>query len=289
VGGYTILSLDSWSDDNQRQAPKDHLYQIHPVVVLRSQPKGRVQIATITSTLKPTVDHRMYVPISAPHWNISEDRPRLSLVGTSQKTIELPKPHSYVKLDSRREVPFETLKEFTHDGSQYQLAKRSTTRLWNFVLQAEQGSSIEESHYWEIQNKVNAAISKLTKVRIYLELERERDELLQTLQQRDDGLANVVAEDMDLHWLHRQQDRFRELLEHEMLLQDATHSMGAVATDRKHQHIEDEVRKILTKIESQEYAAETARERKTEEIPRKKAKKAKKAKKGKEAKKLRAE
>ena len=160
---FQFKPRQQWSDDSQREVPEDHLYQIHPVVVLRIQPKGRVQIANITSTLKPTVDHRMYVPISAPHWNISGDRPRLSLAGTSQKTIELPKPHSYVKLDSRREVPFEILKEFTHDGSPYQLTKASMAMLWNFVLQAEQGSSIEVSHYWEVQNKVNAAIKKAKK------------------------------------------------------------------------------------------------------------------------------
>jgi len=42
--------------------------------------------------------------------------------------------------------------------------------------------------------KVSSAISNLTKVRMYLELEGQRDGPLRTLQQRDDGLANVVAE-----------------------------------------------------------------------------------------------
>lgn len=59
--------------------------------------------------------------------------------------------------------------------------------------------------------RVRRAIPNRAKARICLEQERQRDELLLTMPQRDGHLEDVLSEYIDLDWLHRQNDRFLDL------------------------------------------------------------------------------
>jgi hypothetical protein len=117
------LSLHARLENNP-----DRMYQMHLVIVLGEFLYGKVNVVTITSHIDKSLDNRVYVPIRAPHWVLSDDRPQLRFAGdypgalpcAVTEFIELPKPQSYVRLDSRREVLFETLYEFhEQNGSHY--------------------------------------------------------------------------------------------------------------------------------------------------------------------------
>ncbi|KFY49587.1 hypothetical protein V495_00556 [Pseudogymnoascus sp. VKM F-4514 (FW-929)] len=122
----------------------DRTYRIHLVIVVGEILYGKVNVVTITSHIDRSVDHRVYVPRA-----LSDDRPQLRFGGVYPGalpcavtgSIELPKPQSYVRLDSRREDLFDTLYEFHgQNGSHYpRLSMNSRKLLRSLITDAERG------------------------------------------------------------------------------------------------------------------------------------------------------
>jgi hypothetical protein len=212
-----------WNSETQHEFHLDRMYQCHPVVVIHRQPDGRVHIVNITSSVDETADPRIYMPVSGNHWQAGENCSEVRLVNTKEYACELPKPRSYVKLDSRRTVPFEALKEIhTPNGELCQLAWESAVKLWDCVIEAERGFISQQD--WEYQNaekKVSSAVSSY--INRWTSVEQGQNQIckLQVLQERVKSLAAVVDECLNQHWLQPQRELQQSLSERGRTLQDA--------------------------------------------------------------------
>ena len=210
-----------------------------------------MQVVNITSCVHPDIDARNYLPIGA----VRRDggRPRLHL----ESCAGLPKPRSFVRLDSRREVPLETLQAFRgEDGRQFELARASRESLWAWVMHAERGWVTEEEwEYQEVMRRVEVAVSEHVDRVVLAEQERRLREMLQRLREKDEALADEVAACLGRRWLEQQQQLFRTLRAHQTMLQDAAYGQlntkRTLVPVRKIECVEDDVDELLKDPEHQ--------------------------------------
>ncbi|OBT90467.1 hypothetical protein VE02_01180 [Pseudogymnoascus sp. 03VT05] len=204
---YNFKPCKKGSSDTHHKVHKDWLYQQHPVVVIHRQSDGHVHIVTITSSIDKTIDPRMYMPVSGDHWDTADHSAKVNLVGTETDASEMPKPQSYVRLDSRKQVSFDVLREFhSHSGEHYQLSWESTIKLWDSVMEAERGFASQQELDMEQGEK------QISKLRL--------------LQEKIKGLAKEVDECLDQPWLQPQQELERSLFEQEQTLKHAVQEQG---------------------------------------------------------------
>lgn len=245
---YKFKPYNKWSSDTQYTVDKDVLYQQHPVVIIHRQSDGQVHIVTITSTIDKTIDPRMYMPVSGNHWDTADHRAKVNLASTETDACEMPKPQSCVRLDSRRQVPFEVLQEFhSHGGEQYQLSSESAIKLWDSVMEAERGFVSQQE--WEYQNaeeKVSLAVSSYINRWTSVEQGEKQIRMLRLLQQNIKALAGVVDECLDHHWLQPQQELERSLSEEEHSLQNAVRTQLGY-----HSHNKTDNNPILKAVEAE--------------------------------------
>ena len=196
---YKFKPQKKWSLDTQHEVHRDWLYQQHPVVVIHRQSDGHVHIVAITSSINKKIDPRMYMPVSGNHWDTADNRPKVNLASTKTCACEMPKAQSYVRLDSRRRVPFEVLQEFhSHNGENYQLSWESTIKLWDSVMEAERGFvSQQELEYQNAEKRVSLAVSSYINRWTSLELGEQQMRMIQLLQEKVKTLAGVVDECLD--------------------------------------------------------------------------------------------
>ncbi|KFY10557.1 hypothetical protein V492_04962 [Pseudogymnoascus sp. VKM F-4246] len=220
---YKFKPYSKWSLDTQHEIHRDRLYQQHPVVVIHRQSDGHVHILTITSSIDKTVDRRMYMPVSGNHWDTSETREKVNLESTQAGACEMPKPQSYVRLDSRRQVPFEVLQEsHGHSGENYQVSLESAIKLWDSVMEAERGFvSQQKFEYQNAERMVSQAVSGYIDRWTSVEQGEKQIRMLHLLQNRVKILARVIDDCLDQHWLQPQQELERSLFEQERTLQNA--------------------------------------------------------------------
>lgn len=148
---YNFKPRTAWSAETKHELHLDQLYHYHPVVVIHRQSDGRVHIDNITPTIDKTIDPRMYMPVSGNHWHTGENSSQIRQVNTKAYACEMPKPRSYVRLDSKKTVPFEALQELhTQSGEPCQLAWESAVKLWDYVIEAERGFISQQD--WEYQD-----------------------------------------------------------------------------------------------------------------------------------------
>lgn len=220
---YKFKPQKKWSLDTQHEVHRDWLYQQHPVVVIHRHPDGHVHIVTITSSIDKTIDPRMYMPVSGNHWDTAYNRAKVNLASTEACACEMQKSQSYVRLDSRRQVPFEVLQEFhSHNGEHYQLSWESAIKLWDSVIGAERGFiSQQELEYQNAEKRVSLAVSGYINRWTSVEQGEKQMRMLRLLQEKVKTLAEVVDECLDQHWLQPQQELERSLSEQERTLQNA--------------------------------------------------------------------
>lgn len=112
---------------------------------------------------------------------------------------DMPKSRSYIRLDSRKFVPFEDLQEFhSQSGEPFQLSWESTVTLWDYVIEAERGFISKED--WEYQNtrkKVASTVSSYISRWTSLEQGQNQIYKLQVLQEKVRSLAAVVDKCLD--------------------------------------------------------------------------------------------
>lgn len=231
---YNFKPYKKWSLDTHHEVDRDWLYQQHPVVVIRRQSDGHVHIVTITSSIDKTIDPRMYMPVSGNHWDTSDNRPKVNLASTETSACEMPKPQSYVRLDSRRQVPFDVLREFHgHSGEHYQLSWESTIKLWDSVMEAERGfASQQELEYQNAEDRVSLAVSSYISGWTSTQQCEKQIHVLRQLQEKVNKLAEVVDETIDRHWLQPQKERERNLSKDERALQNAVREQGHQSQNR---------------------------------------------------------
>ncbi|OBT42679.1 hypothetical protein VE00_06093 [Pseudogymnoascus sp. WSF 3629] len=212
---YNFKPYKKWSLDTRHEVDRDWLYQQHPVVVIHRQSDGHVHIVTITSSINKTIDPRMYMPVSGNHWDATDNRTKVNLASTETSACEMPKAQSYVRLDSRRQVPFEVLHEFhNQNGENYQLSWESATKLRDSVLEAERGFvslQQQELEYREAEKRVSLAVSSYINRWTSVEQGEKQIRMLRVLQEKVKTLAGVVDECIDQHWLQPQQELERSL------------------------------------------------------------------------------
>ncbi|KFZ16030.1 hypothetical protein V501_02461 [Pseudogymnoascus sp. VKM F-4519 (FW-2642)] len=225
---YNFKPYKKWSLDTHHEVDRDWLYQQHPVVVIHRQSDEHVHIVTITSSIDKTIDPRMYMPVSGNHWDTTDNRAKVNLVGTETDASEMPKPRSYVRLDSRKQVPFDVLQEFhSHSGEHYQLSLESTIMLWDSVMEAERGfTSGQELEYQDAEKRAALAVSSYINRWTSVQQGEKQIRMLRVLQEKVRTLVGVVDEWLDQHWLQPQQELERSLSEKERALQDAVREQG---------------------------------------------------------------
>jgi hypothetical protein len=162
-----------------------------------------------------------------------------------------------VRLDSRREVPLETLQAFRgEDGGQFELARASRERLWAWVMQAERGWVTEEEwEYQEVMRRVEGAVSEYVDRVVFVEQERRMREVLRRLRERDGVLADEVEKCLGREWLEQQQQLFRTLRAQQSMLQDAAYgrlnTKRTLVPVRKIECGEEDVEELLEDSEHQ--------------------------------------
>ncbi|OAF58961.1 hypothetical protein VC83_06260 [Pseudogymnoascus destructans] len=225
------LSLHARLENNP-----DRMYQMHLVIVLGEFLYGKVNVVTITSHIDRSLDSRVYVPIRAPHWVLSDDRPQLRFAGdypgalpcAVTESIELPKPQSYVRLDSRREVLFETLYEFNgQNGSHYpRLSTQSRKLLRSLITDAERGF-ISQSDWAsrDIQETPSLALSAYMDIYRRVEQVTKEKDILCDLRNKDHRLTAVVNEYLKGDWLHQEKELSKKLVQQEKMVYCAVHNL----------------------------------------------------------------
>ncbi|KFY30694.1 hypothetical protein V493_01734 [Pseudogymnoascus sp. VKM F-4281 (FW-2241)] len=225
----------------------DRMYQIHLVIVLGEISYGKVDVVTITSHIDRSLDHRVYVPIRAPHWALTDDRPQLRFAGdypgalpcAATESVELPKPQSYVRLDSRREVLFETLYEFHgQNGSRYpRLSMKSRKLLRCLITDAERGF-ISQSDWAtrDVQETPFLALSAYMDIYRRVEKVTKEKDILCDLRNKDHRVAAVVNEYLKGDWLHQEKELSKILVQQEKMVYCAVHNFMA---NKEHGHVQD--------------------------------------------------
>ncbi|OBT62861.1 hypothetical protein VE03_07554 [Pseudogymnoascus sp. 23342-1-I1] len=140
---------------------------------------------------------------------------------------EMPKPRSYVRLDSRITVPFEALQELhTQSGELCQLAWESAVKLWDYVIEAERGFiSQRDWEYQDIEKKVSSAVSSYITRWTSVDQGEKQIFTLQLVQEKIKSLAAVVDGCLDQHWLQPQRELQQSLSEQGWTLRDAVRRM----------------------------------------------------------------
>ncbi|KFZ10041.1 hypothetical protein V502_08354 [Pseudogymnoascus sp. VKM F-4520 (FW-2644)] len=238
------LSLHARLENNP-----DRMYQIHLVIVLGEFLYGKVNVVTITSHIDSSLDNRVYVPIRAPHWVLSDDRPQLRFAGdypgalpcAVTESIELPKPQSYVRLDSRREVLFETLYEFHgQNGSHYpRLSTNSRKLLRSLITDAERGF-ISQSDWAtrDVQETPSLALSAYIDIYRRVEQVTKEKDILCDLRNKDHRLEAVVNEYLKEDWLHQEKELSKILVQQEKMVYCAVHNF---MDKKEHGHVQHNV------------------------------------------------
>lgn len=224
----------------------DWMYQIHPVIVLGKSLCGKVNVVNITSHIDSNLDNRVYVPIRAPHWVLRDDSPQLRFTGdypgafpcAVTESIELPKPQSYVRLDSRREVLFETLSEFHgQNGSHYRrLSTNSRKLLRSLIIDAERGF-ISQSDWAtrDVQETPSLALSAYIDIYRRVEQVTKEKDILCDLRNKDHRLAAVVNEYLKGDWLHQEKELSKILVQQEKMVYCAVHNF---MDKKEHGHVQ---------------------------------------------------
>ncbi|OBT58686.1 hypothetical protein VE04_01191 [Pseudogymnoascus sp. 24MN13] len=224
---YNFKPYKKWSLDTHHEVDRDWLYQQHPVVVIHRESDGHVHIVNITSSINETIDPRMYMPVSGNHWDTTDNRAKVNLVGTETDASEMPKPQSYVRLDSRKQVPFDVLQEFhSHSGEHYQLSLESTITLWDSVMEAERGfTSGQGLEYQNAEKRAALAVSDYVDKWASVKQGEKQIHALRLLQKKVKKIEGIVDRSLDL-WLQPQKELERSLSEKERALQDAVREQG---------------------------------------------------------------
>ncbi|KFY11993.1 hypothetical protein V492_04154 [Pseudogymnoascus sp. VKM F-4246] len=213
----------------------DRTYQIHLVIVLGEFSYGKVNVVTITSHIDRSVDHRVYVPIHAPHWALSDDRPQLRFAGdypgalpcAVTESIELPKPQSYVRLDSRRGVLFETLYEFQgQNGSRYPRLSMTSRKLLRSLISDAERDFISQSDWAssDVQETPSRALSAYMDIYRRVEKVTKEKDILYDLRNKDQLIAAVVDEYLKRDWLEQEKEVSKMLVHQEKMVYCAAHN-----------------------------------------------------------------
>lgn len=231
---YNFKPYKKWSLDTHHEVDRDWLYQHHPVVVIRREPDGHVHVVNITSSIDKTIDPRMYMPVSGNHWDATDSRPKLNLASTETSPCEMPKPQSYVRLDSRRQVPFDVLLEFhSHSGEHYQLSWESTMKLWDSVMEAERGfASQRELEYQNAEDRVSLAVSRYSSTWASMQQCEKQIRVLRQLQEKVNKLAEEIDQAIGRYWLQPQKELERNLSKDGRALQNAVRDQGHQSQNR---------------------------------------------------------
>lgn len=153
----------------------------------------------------------------------------------------MPKPRSYVRLDSRRTALFEALQELHSDfGEQYQITWESAVKLWDYIIEAER--CFKSQQEWELQNakkKVYVAISGYINRLASVDQVGKQIGQLQLLQQKARSLAAEVDECLDQHWLQPQRELEQSLSEQGQALRDDVRRQLAYEVELVSSQIQD--------------------------------------------------
>ncbi|ETR97715.1 hypothetical protein M419DRAFT_90942 [Trichoderma reesei RUT C-30] len=108
---YRFKPYHKWDDWTQRHCHVPKAVRNHMVVVIRKSPinNDNWRVATITTTVSPGIDERLFVPI-APMPQDPVTHMQLHLADDPYGDMGLPRP-SYLRVSSIYEVPHKALVE----------------------------------------------------------------------------------------------------------------------------------------------------------------------------------
>lgn len=114
---------DKWPSALKQSIPKEKLYFIHPVIIVRGIVDGTVDVVTTTSTPALAANHKNYIRISTTNsrWPIDLNAPLIV-------NHKMPKD-SWAVLDSKRQFPVTILEPWIEEGENFTIGHGSTKRL----------------------------------------------------------------------------------------------------------------------------------------------------------------